>query len=71
MWEACVIFWQLLALQEDSAVGWITKKSPANFWQWKTYLFKASRPPLRLVQPPIQCVYRISGWARKQLLIFV
>jgi hypothetical protein len=31
MWETSVLVDQLLALQEDSAVGWMAKESSANF----------------------------------------
>lgn len=46
MWEACVLV-QLLALQEDSAVGWITKESSINLWQGKAFCHLQSiRTPL-------------------------
>jgi len=34
MWEASV----LVAVQEGSAVGWMTKESSINFWQGKSFL---------------------------------
>jgi hypothetical protein len=37
MWEACAVVVQLLALQEGSAVGWITKESPINLWQGRVF----------------------------------
>jgi hypothetical protein len=36
MWEASVLV-QLLALQEGSAVGWMTKESSINFRQGKSF----------------------------------
>jgi hypothetical protein len=38
MWEASVLVGQLLAVQEGSAVGWITKESFINFRQGKSFL---------------------------------
>jgi hypothetical protein len=37
MWEASVLVGQALALQEGSAVGWMTKKSSISFWQGKVF----------------------------------
>jgi hypothetical protein len=45
MWEACVLV-QLLALQEGSAVGWITKELSINMWKGKAFCH------LRSVQTP-------------------
>jgi hypothetical protein len=37
IWEASVLIGQLLALQEDNAAGWMTKESPINFRQGKSF----------------------------------
>jgi len=37
MWEVCVFFGQLLALQEGGAIGWMTKESLINFWHRKVF----------------------------------
>jgi hypothetical protein len=33
MWDSSVLLWQLLALQEGNAVGWMNKESSINFRQ--------------------------------------
>jgi hypothetical protein len=38
MWEASVLVGQLLLLQEGSAVGWMSKESPINCRQGKSFL---------------------------------
>jgi hypothetical protein len=37
-------FWQLLALEEGSAVGWLTKESSINFRQGKSFLSSSKHP---------------------------
>jgi hypothetical protein len=37
MWEASLLFRQVLALQEGNAVGWVTKESSNNFRQGKVF----------------------------------
>jgi hypothetical protein len=72
IWDASVPVGQLLALHEDSAVGWMTKESFINFSQRKVSLiFKTSRQLLRPAQTPISSILRANSWARKQPLISV
>jgi hypothetical protein len=42
--EASVLVGQLLALQEGSAVGWMTKGSSIGFRQGKIFLLCAKHP---------------------------
>ena len=42
MWEVHVLVGQLLALQESSAVGWMTWESYINFWQGKVFCYLQS-----------------------------
>jgi hypothetical protein len=44
MWEAPVLVGQLLALQEGSAVGWMTKESSISFRQGKSVLSSSKHP---------------------------
>jgi hypothetical protein len=44
MWEASVLLGQLLALQEGSAVGWMTKESSISFWEGKSFLSSSKHP---------------------------
>jgi hypothetical protein len=37
MWNTSVFVEHMHALQEDSAVGWMTKESLINFWQGKFF----------------------------------
>lgn len=39
IWDASVLVGQLLALHEDSAVGWMTKESFNNFSQGKVFSY--------------------------------
>jgi hypothetical protein len=42
--EACELVGQLFALQEGSAVVWMTKKSPINLRQGKSFLSSSNNP---------------------------
>jgi hypothetical protein len=44
MWEASILVGQLLALQEGSAVGWMTKELPNNFRQGSSLLSSLKHP---------------------------
>jgi hypothetical protein len=44
MWKASVLIEQLLALQEGSAVAWVTKETSVNFWQGKIFLSSSEHP---------------------------
>jgi hypothetical protein len=44
MWEASLLVGQLLSLQEDSAVGWMIKKSSISFWQGTSFLSSSKHP---------------------------
>jgi hypothetical protein len=35
--EVSALVWQLVALQEGSAVGWMTKESSISFWKGKVF----------------------------------
>jgi hypothetical protein len=44
LWEASVLVGQLLALQEDSAVGWVTKELSVSFRQVKSFPSSSEHP---------------------------
>jgi hypothetical protein len=44
MCEAAVLVRQLLALQEGSAVGWMTKESSINVRQGKRFVSSSNHP---------------------------
>jgi hypothetical protein len=44
MWDVSVLVGQLLALQEGSAVGWMTKETSINFWEGKRFLSSSKHP---------------------------
>ena len=44
MCEAAVLVGQLLALQEGSAVGWMTKESSINVRQGKSFVSSSNHP---------------------------
>jgi hypothetical protein len=44
IWEASVFVGQLLALQEGSAVGWMTKESSISLRQGKSFLSSSKHP---------------------------
>jgi hypothetical protein len=61
MCDASVLVGQLLALQEGSAVGWMTKESSIKFWHVRSFLSSSKYPNnLRPAQPHIQCVLRLK-----------
>jgi hypothetical protein len=43
-WEVSVLVGKLLALQEGSAVGWMTKESSVNCRQGKSFLSSSKHP---------------------------
>jgi len=61
MWEGSVLVGRLLALQEGSAMGWLTKEISINFWQKEfSVIFKASRQSLRPPLPPLHSMLRVK-----------
>jgi hypothetical protein len=56
---ASVLVGQVLALQEGSAVGWMTKESSINVRQGKSFV-SSSKQLLRPAQPPVQSVLRVK-----------
>jgi hypothetical protein len=44
MWETSVFVRQLLALQKNNAVGWVTKESSINFRQERNFLSSSKHP---------------------------
>jgi len=61
MWDSSVLVWQLLALQEGNAVGWMNNESSISFRQGNfALIFIASTRPLRPARPLIQSVGRVK-----------
>jgi hypothetical protein len=67
MWEASLPVGQLLVVQEDSAVGWMTKESSINFWQGKSFLSFSELPG-----HPVSCLVcaqsKLAGPGSKSLI---
>jgi hypothetical protein len=62
MWEAAELVGQLLALQEGSAVGWMTKESSITFWQGKVFSHLQRIQTTSETSPsPIQSLHRAKS----------
>lgn len=66
MEEISVFVRHMLALQESSAMDWLTKGLSINLWKVKVFsIFRASKQPLRLAQAPIQTILRAKQLGQK------
>jgi hypothetical protein len=68
MWEASVLFRQLPAWQEGSALGWMTKESLIYFWEGKvsSHLLRIqTTSKVSPALPPIQTALRVKRLGQK------
>lgn len=67
----CVLVWQLPALQEACAVGWIAKESPINFWQGKLFSSLQSIQTTSETGPPSYSVSIQVKWLGQEATAYV